>query len=64
MAPGDLRLTLRFIRVVGIWRAFLTRGWECILLVCDGTSTLARAATLAARWLHEPQLISNLSVVL
>ena len=26
---------------------------------CGGTSTFARGSTLAARWLHEPQLISN-----
>ena len=41
---------------------FLTRGWEFILSGCDGTSALARGPTLAARWLHEPQPISNLSV--
>ena len=28
---------------------------------CGGISTLAREATLAARWLHEPQLITNKS---
>ena len=38
---------------------FLTRGWELILPGCGGTSALARGATLAARWLHEPQPISN-----
>ena len=38
---------------------FLTRGWEIILPGCGGTSALARGATLAARWLHEPQAISN-----
>ena len=37
----------------------LTRGWEIIFPGCGGTSTLARGATLAARWLHEPQPISN-----
>ena len=60
--PGDLRLPPRFIRVVDMWTAFLTRGWERILPVNGGTSTLARAATLAARWLHEPQSMSNHSV--
>ena len=39
---------------------FLIRGWELILPGCGGTSALARGATLAARWLHEPQPISNL----
>ena len=34
-------------------------GFDPILLGCGGTSTLARGATLAARWLHEPHLISN-----
>ena len=38
---------------------FLTRGWELILPGCGGTSVLARGAALAARWLHEPQPISN-----
>ena len=38
---------------------FLIRGWELILPGCDGASGLARGATLAARWLHEPQPISN-----
>ena len=36
---------------------FLIRGWELILPGCGGTSALARGATLAARWLHEPQPI-------
>ena len=34
-------------------------GWELILPGCGRTSALARGATLAARWLHEPQPISN-----
>ena len=38
---------------------FLTRKWELILPGCGGTSALARGATLAARWLHEPQPFSN-----
>ena len=38
---------------------FLIWGWEHILPGCGGTSALARGATLAARWLHEPQPISN-----
>ena len=43
---------------------FLTQGWELILPGCGGTSALAREATLAARWLHEPQPISNQPVEL
>ena len=38
---------------------FLIRGWELILPWCDGTSALARGETLAARWIHKPQPISN-----
>ena len=38
---------------------FLTRGWELILSECGGTSALSRGASLAARWIHEPQPISN-----
>ena len=38
------------------------RGSEPIFPGCGGTSTLSRGATLAARWLHEPQPISNQSV--
>ena len=38
---------------------FLIRGWELILPGCVRTSTLSREATLAARWFHEPQPISN-----
>ena len=38
---------------------FLTRGWERILRRCGGTSALARGATLAVRWLHQLQPISN-----
>ena len=37
----------------------LIRGWELILLGCGGTSTLSREETLAERWIHEPQPISN-----
>ena len=40
-------------------QGFLIRGWEIILLGCGRTSTLARGETLAARWLHESQPISN-----
>ena len=43
---------------------FLTPRWELILSGCGGTSALARGATLAARWLHESQPISNQSVEL
>ena len=35
------------------------RGWDIVLPGCGGTSMLSRGATLAARWLHEPQPISN-----
>ena len=38
---------------------FLIRGWDLNLPVSGATSTLAGGATLAARWLHEPQPISN-----
>ena len=38
---------------------FLIRGWEIILPGCGGTSPLAGGVTLAARWLHESQPISN-----
>ena len=38
---------------------FPIRGWEIIFPGCGGLSALARGATLAARWLHEPQPISN-----
>ena len=53
--PGDLRFrwSCRFIE------DFLTRGWELILPGCGRTSTLSRGETLAARWIHEPQVISN-----
>ena len=50
-------------QVVGIscrdMEGFLTRGWELILSECGGTSALSRGASLAARWIHEPQPISN-----
>ena len=35
------------------------RVWNLILPGCGGTSTLTRGAILAARWLHEPQPITN-----
>ena len=38
---------------------FLIRGWDPIFPGCGGTSTLSRKATLAARWLHQPQPSSN-----
>ena len=41
---------------------FLIRGWEMVLPGCGGTSILSREATIGARWLHEPQPISNQSV--
>ena len=40
-------------------KGFLTRRWELIRPVCGEASALARGAPLAARWLHEPQPISN-----
>ena len=36
-----------------------TWGWDLILPGCAGTSTLAPGANLAARWLCEPQSVSN-----
>ena len=41
---------------------FLIQGWEIILPGSGGTSVLERGATLAARWLHESQPISNYPV--
>ena len=38
---------------------FLIWGWELILPELGETSVLDRGATLAARWLLEPQPISN-----
>ena len=38
---------------------FLIRGWDLSLPVSGATSTLAGGATLAARWLHEPQPVTN-----
>ena len=38
---------------------FLIRRWHLILPVSGAPSTLARGATLAARWLREPQPISH-----
>ena len=38
---------------------FLIRRWALNLPVSGATSALAGEATLAARWLHEPQPISN-----
>ena len=38
---------------------YLIWGWDLILPVCGTTSTLARGATLAAHWLHEPQPVST-----
>ena len=38
---------------------FPIRGWDLNLSVSGATSTLAGGATLAARWLHEPQPTSN-----
>ena len=39
----------------------LIRGGAIILRGCGGTSTLSRGATLAARWLHEPDQRSAIS---
>ena len=38
---------------------FLIRGWDLNLPVSGATSALAGEATLNARWLHDPQSISN-----
>ena len=38
---------------------FLVRGGELIPPGCGGTSALSRGATLAVRWLHEPQSINH-----
>ena len=38
---------------------FLMREWDLNLPVSGASSTLAGGTTLAARWLHEPQPISN-----
>ena len=40
-------------------KGFLIRGWDLYIPVSGATSTLDGGATLAARWLHEPQPISN-----
>ena len=37
----------------------LNRGRELIFFGCGGTLASPRGATLAARWLHEPQQIGN-----
>ena len=37
----------------------MIRGWDLILPGCSETSTLARRATLSARWLHQFQPVSN-----
>ena len=56
---GDPLRRHRFVGVVQVGKDFLVRGWELILPGCGGTSTLARGATFAVGWLHEPQPISN-----
>ena len=56
---GDLRFRPRFLWSCRYMEGFLIRRRGLILLVSGGTSTLARGATLAACWLHEPQPISN-----
>ena len=38
---------------------FLTREWHLSLPGCVATSTLVPWANMAARWLHEPQPVSN-----
>ena len=55
------------VSFLGCWSCrdmggFLIRGEELILPRCDGTAGLTRGATLAARWVHAPQPISNHSV--
>ena len=59
--PGDLRFHPRCWSCSGI-DGCPTRGWELIISGCGGTSAMAQGATLAARWLHEPQPISNYPV--
>ena len=51
--PGMLEVYCRFVD------GFLSRGRDLILPGFGGTSTLARAATLALRWLYELQPIRN-----
>ena len=73
MRGGIDRGDHRFLaRVVGFYKnekrsrickrmeEFLIRRWDPILPGCGGTSTLSRRATLAARWLHEPQPMATL----
>ena len=56
--PWD-RLGSRFVAIVRDMEGFLIRAWDLNLPVSGATSTMAGGATLAARWLHEPQPISN-----
>ena len=57
--PGGSALSSLICRNCRGMEWVLIRGWEIILSRCDGTSALVRGLTLAARWLHEPQPISN-----
>ena len=56
---GDIRFRPRVVGACRDLEGFLFRRWEFIILGCGRTATLARGATLVARWLHEPQPINN-----
>ena len=57
--PGGSAFSSAGCLSCGDKEGFLNRGSEITLTGCGGTSALARAATIAARWLHEPQPIGN-----
>ena len=56
--PWDLGFRRRVVELRNV-EGFLIRGWNLNFPVYSGTSTLARGETLAVRWLHERQSISN-----
>ena len=56
--PRDLRFRPQVVGVVEICKDFQS-GDETQSFPSAATSALARGATLAARWLYEPQPISN-----
>ena len=68
IGPGDLCSCPRVVGVVEIWRDF-SSGDKTLSFPgaagrrrrpgCGGTPTSTKGVTLAARWLHEPQPISN-----
>ena len=49
----DISIFVTGVRVFRDMEGVLIRGWDLILPECGETSTLARGATLAARWLHD-----------